>query len=205
MPSELDLMRAGQLYNSTAAELVKMRATAKQKVYRYNQTAPEANALRAQILQELIDCPSRDAYIEVPFRMDYGSNVHIGANFYANYDSIFLDIAPITIGDNVMLGPRVSLYTAGHPLVVSVRNEFLEYGHPITIGNNVWIGGNAVICPGVTIGDNTVIGAGAIVTKDMPANSLIVGNPAHVLRSLTAADEQYWQAEKQRYLAARNQ
>jgi maltose O-acetyltransferase len=104
-----------------------------------------------------------------------------------------------------MLGPRVSLYTAGHPLVASVRNEFLEYGHPITIGNNVWIGGNAVICPGVTIGDNTVIGAGAIVTKDMPANSLIVGNPAHVLRSLTAADEQYWQAEKQRYLAARNQ
>ena len=101
-----------------------------------------------------------------------------------------------------MFGPAVSVYTAGHPVVASVRNEDLEYGHPITIGNNVWIGGNAVICPGVTIGDNVVIGAGAIVTKNIPANVIAAGNPARVIRPLTANDERFWQGEKQAYLEA---
>jgi maltose O-acetyltransferase len=154
MSTERNLMLAGKLYNSNDAELIQLRKHAQQSIYHYNQTAPEEGAERAKILAALVDCPTADAHIEVPTRMDYGGNLHIGQRFYANYGSIFLDVAPITIGDNVMFGPAVSVYTAGHPIVADVRNEDLEYGHPITIGSNVWIGGNAVICPGVTIGDN---------------------------------------------------
>jgi maltose O-acetyltransferase len=137
-------MLAGKLYNSNDAELIQLRKHAQQSIYHYNQTAPEEGAERAKILAALVDCPTADAHIEVPTRMDYGGNLHIGQRFYANYGSIFLDVAPITIGDNVMFGPAVSVYTAGHPIVADVRNEDLEYGHPITIGSNVWIGGNAV-------------------------------------------------------------
>ncbi|GAJ26023.1 maltose O-acetyltransferase [Liquorilactobacillus sucicola DSM 21376 = JCM 15457] len=204
MTSEKKMMIAGKLYSSNDAELVKMRQNSKQRVYTYNQTLPQENTKRTQLLKEMIDCPSEDAYIEIPTRMDYGENIHLGKNFYANYDSIFLDIAPISIGDNVLFGPRVGLYTAGHPLAASVRNEYLEYGHPIKIGNNVWLGGGVTICPGVTIGDNTVIGAGAVVTKDIPANVLAAGVPAHPIRKITATDEKYWQAEKANYLKTRD-
>jgi maltose O-acetyltransferase len=202
MSTERNLMLAGKLYNSNDAELIQLRKHAQQSIYHYNQTAPEEGAERAKILAALVDCPTADAHIEVPTRMDYGGNLHIGQRFYANYGSIFLDVAPITIGDNVMFGPAVSVYTAGHPIVADVRNEDLEYGHPITIGSNVWIGGNAVICPGVTIGDNVVIGAGAVVTKDIPANVVAAGNPARVIRPINANDERFWQAEKRAYLEA---
>lgn len=204
MSFEHKQMLAGQLYNATDAELVSLRQVAKQKVFQYNQTPPTQAAVQAALLEQLIDCPSQDAYIEAPMRVDYGINLHVGQHFYANYDCIFLDVAPITIGANVMLGPRVSLYTAGHPIVASVRNLELEYGHPITIGDNVWIGGNTVICPGITIGHDVVIGAGSIVTKDIPANSVVAGNPARVIRPITAADERYWQAEQQLYLEAQH-
>ncbi|GEL15674.1 sugar O-acetyltransferase [Pediococcus cellicola] len=203
MQTDRELMNAGQLYNSNDSELIALRRAAKQKIYQYNQTHPEQQDVRQHLLDELLDCPSADPFIEVPTRMDYGYNVHIGKRFYANYDSIFLDIAPIVIGNNVMLGPRVSLYTAGHPIVPDIRNQDLEYGHPITIGNDVWIGGNAVICPGVTIGNNVVIGAGTIVTKDIPDNSVAVGNPGHVIRQITAADQAFWENEKSQYLKRR--
>ncbi|MFC6315244.1 sugar O-acetyltransferase [Lapidilactobacillus achengensis] len=196
MTSERTEMLAGRLYYSPDPELVALRKQAKQQVYQYNQTAPDQGERRSEILAELIDCPSQDAYFEVPMRMDYGHNVHVGRNFYANYDAILLDVAPITIGDNVMLAPRVSLYTAGHPVVASVRNTDLEYGHPITIGDNVWLGGNVVVCPGVTIGSNVVVGAGAVVTKDLPDNVVAAGVPARVIRPITAADEAYWQGEQ---------
>jgi maltose O-acetyltransferase len=135
--------------------------------------------------------------------MDYGVNVHLGKNFYANYDSIFLDVAPISIGDNVMIGPRTSLYTAGHPLSATVRRDGLEYGHPITIGDDVWIGGSVTICPGVTIGDNVVIGAGSVVTKDIPSGVLAAGVPATPIRPITEADEIYWDAEAAKYWDAK--
>ncbi|WP_261806096.1 sugar O-acetyltransferase [Lapidilactobacillus luobeiensis] len=196
MTSERTEMLAGHLYYSPDPELVALRQQAKLQIYQYNQTAPAENEKRAAILACLIDCPSKDAYFEVPMRMDYGHNVHIGRNFFANYDAIFLDVAPITIGDNVMLAPRVSLYTAGHPVVASVRNTDLEYGHPITIGNNVWLGGNVVVCPGVTIGNNVVVGAGAVVTKDIPDNVVVAGVPAKVIRPITAADEKEWQQQQ---------
>ncbi|MFD0897873.1 sugar O-acetyltransferase [Loigolactobacillus binensis] len=200
MATDHDLMLTNQLYDSTAAELVQLRACAKRKVYRYNQSTPAEATLRAQLLKQLLDCPSADAYIKPPLQVDYGQNLHIGHHFYANADCLFLDVAAITIGNNVMLGPHVALYTAGHPIVASVRNENLEFGQPITIGDNVWIGGNVVVCPGVTIGANAVIGAGAVVTKDVPPAVVVVGNPAQVLRPITAADEAYWQAQRQTYL-----
>ncbi|MFD1671370.1 sugar O-acetyltransferase [Agrilactobacillus yilanensis] len=203
MTSEKELMRTDQLYNAGDAELTAWRNRTKQLIFEYNQSAPAAESTRNALLQKLLDNPTKDAYIEAPTRMDYGQNIHLGAHFYANYESIFLDTAQITIGDNVLLGPRVSLLTAGHPIDPTVRNEGLEFGKPITIGNDVWIGGSVTVCPGVTIGSNVVIGAGAVVTQDIPANSVATGVPAKVLRKITTQDQQTWTAEKKRYLANR--
>ena len=136
--------------------------------------------LRVNLLQKLFD----DFLIEQPFNCDYGYNIRIGENFYANVGCTILDVAPVTIGDNVMLAPNVNIYTAGHPLDAEIRNSGLEYAYPVNIGNNVWIGGNVTIVPGVTIGANTVIGAGSVVTKDIPANVVAVGNPCRVVRKI---------------------
>ncbi|WP_179394828.1 sugar O-acetyltransferase [Lacticaseibacillus absianus] len=199
MTKDSTRMLAGQLYDASDPVLHDARVHARTLVARYNDLGPEDKAERKALLATMIDCPSGDAYIEAPTRLDYGTNVHVGPNFYANYESIFLDVAPITIGANVMLGPRVGLYTAGHPLDAAVRVAGLEYGHPITIGDNVWLGGNVTVCPGVTIGDNVVVGAGSVVTKDLPANVVAAGVPARPLRKLTANDARYWQAEQDAY------
>jgi maltose O-acetyltransferase len=127
---------------------------------------------------------SSNFWIEPPFYCDYGYNITIGENFYANYNCTILDCAQVKIGDNVMCGPNVSLFTAGHPLDFQIRNQGWEYAYPIIIGNNVWLGGGVIVNPGITIGDNAVIGSGSVVTKDIPANSLAVGNPCKVIRKL---------------------
>lgn len=129
------------------------------------------------------------AFINPPFYCDYGFHIEVGKNFFANYNCTILDVAKVTIGDNCQLAPNVAIYTAGHPVHPETRNSGYEYGIPVTIGNNVWIGGNSVICPGVTIGDNVVIGAGSVVTKDIPANVIAAGNPCRVLRQITDADK----------------
>ncbi|WP_225046903.1 sugar O-acetyltransferase [Lacticaseibacillus kribbianus] len=201
MATDKELMVAGKLYYSGGAELQAGRERARELVYAFNQTAPKQMDERQEILNQLIDSPSGDPYMEVPIRVDYGENVHVGQRFYANYDCILLDIAPITIGDHVMFGPRVGLYTAGHPLIPAIRNADLEYGHPITIGDNVWLGGNVTVCPGVTIGANTVVGAGAVVTHDLPANVVAAGVPAKVIRPITEADKADWEAQKAAYEA----
>ncbi|MNC32530.1 Maltose O-acetyltransferase [compost metagenome] len=125
---------------------------------------------------------SLDAYIEPSFRCDYGYNIFLGKNFYANFDCVILDVCPVHIGDNCMLAPGVHIYTATHPLDAETRNSGVEFGKPVTIGHNVWIGGRAVINPGVTIGDNVVVGSGSVVTKDIPANAVVAGNPARVIK-----------------------
>lgn len=199
MTSEKDLMLAGQPYIAKDEQLSKERDTGHQLVYEFNQTPPRDQAKAEKLLNEkIIDAPSMDAYIDLPVHIDYGPNIHVGKRFYANFNCTFLDSAPITIGDNVMLAPNVSLYTAGHPLDSAIRNDpmDLETAEPITIGNNVWLGGSVVICPGVTIGDNVIVGAGAVVTKDIPDNVIAVGNPARVLRQLTAKDHQYWEEQR---------
>lgn len=131
-------------------------------------------------------------FINPPFYCDYGYNIHVGKGFFANYNCTILDVAPVRFGDNCLLAPNVAIYTAGHPIHPVSRNSAYEYGIEVNIGNNVWIGGNAVICPGVTIGDNCVIGAGSVVTKDIPAWSVAAGNPARVIKTITEDDKKYY-------------
>ena len=134
--------------------------------------------------------------IQSPFYCDYGFNISIGEYFFSNYNLVILDIAPVKIGDNVMFGPNVSLYTAGHPIHPVSRNSGYEYGLPITIGDNVWLGGNVVVTPGVTIGENTVIGAGSVVVNDIPANVVAAGNPCRVVREIREEEIDYIYKDK---------
>lgn len=140
-----------------------------------------------KVVSELLDASS-GAFINPPFYCDYGKRIHVGKNFFANYNCTILDVADVIIGDNCQLAPNVAIYTAGHPLHPDSRNSGYEYGKKITIGDNVWIGGNTVICPGVNIGSNVVIGAGSVVTKDIPDWSIAVGNPCKVQKVITEAD-----------------
>ena len=141
-----------------------------------------------KIVNELLGKSGSDTFINPPFYCDYGSHIEVGKNFFANYNCTMLDVGMIRIGDNVQIAPNVAIYTAGHPVHPATRNTSYEYGIDVTIGNNVWIGGNVVICPGVTIGDNVVIGAGSVVTKDLPAWTVAAGNPCKVIRKITEAD-----------------
>ncbi len=183
MKTEKEKMLAGELYLSEDEELVKDRLKAKKLCHQYNNLNPESKEEKKAILQELFQT-EQAPYIEPDFYCDYGYNIKIGENFYANHNCVFLDVNTITIRDNVMLGPAVQIYTATHPLEAEARNSGRELGFPIVIGNNVWIGGGAVIQPGVKIGDNAVIGAGAVVTKDIPANVFAGGNPARVIKEI---------------------
>lgn len=155
------------------------------------------------LFRELFGSMGEGSYVEPPFYCDYGSNIHVGKNFYMNAGGTILDVVDVTIGDDVFIGPNVGIYPPYHPTVASIRNKALEGGKPITIGSNVWIGGGATICPDVTIGTNVVIGAGAVVTKDIPDNSVAVGVPARVIHTLDDTDEQHWKAEEDDYLAAK--
>jgi len=181
--TEKEKMLAGELYRiERGGELLQELDAAKEKCYEYNQLAPSKKVERKQILQELLGQVGQHYIVEQPFHCDYGYNITIGENFYANYNLTILDINPVTFGDNVLVGPNCSFYTAGHPLDAELRKLGLEFGKPIKVGNNVWFGGNVVVLPGVTIGDNVVIGAGSVVTKDIPANSVAVGNPCKVVQ-----------------------
>ena len=140
-----------------------------------------------EVIGELLP-GSEGAFINPPFYCDYGTHIKVGKNFFANYNCTIIDVAEVTIGDNCQMAPNVAIYTAGHPVYPGTRNSAYEYGKAITIGHNVWLGGNSVICPGVSIGDNVVIGAGSVVTKDIPAWSIAAGNPCKVIRKITEAD-----------------
>lgn len=203
MKSQKERMLAGELYVANDPELRRENHRAKRLTRLYNQTTEAQPQERQRLLSEMFKQIGAGGYLEPPFHTDYGTNTTIGKHFYANYDAIFVDVGPITIGDNVMFGPRVGLYTAGHPLDAVIRNEQLEYGKAITIGDNVWFGGNVVVNPGVTIGSNVVIGSGSIVTHDIPDNVVAVGNPCRVLRELSQRDKDYWEAQKAAYEADR--
>ncbi|MGN0404869.1 MAG: sugar O-acetyltransferase [Bariatricus sp.] len=144
-----------------------------------------------EIVKKLLG-KSDGAFINPPFYCDYGFHIEVGKNFFANYNCTILDVAKVKIGDNCMMAPNVAIYTAGHPVHPDTRNTAYEYGIEVNIGNNVWIGGNSVICPGVTIGDNVVIGAGSVVTKDIPDWSVAAGNPCRVIRKITEADRKLY-------------
>lgn len=189
MSREKDKMLSGELYKSFDAELLAERQRAKEIVFRYNSLQPSMIEERNELLKSLFGSVKGNFFIEPPFRCDYGCNIEIGENFYANYNLVILDCAKVTIGDNVLIGPNVGIYTAGHPLHFELRNEEWEFAYPITIEDNVWIGGNVVLNPGVTVGRNSVVGSGSVVTKDIPANVVAAGNPCRVIREITDADK----------------
>lgn len=183
--TEKEKVRQGLHYNPNYdEELILERTRAKDLCYEYNQILPSNIKQRENKIRELLGGTKEKFLIEQPFYCDYGYNIQIGENFYANHNCVILDGAKVTFGNNVFIAPNCGFYTAGHPIEVDKRNEGIEYAKPITIHDNVWIGGNVVVLPGVTIGRNSVIGAGSIVTKDIPENVIAVGNPCKVLRKI---------------------
>lgn len=188
MKSEKEKMIAGESYYSGDSELVADRKKARQWMAQINQEMD--NKKRSALIKQAFGQTKEHLYMEPVVHFDYGYNISVGENFYANFNAILLDICPITIGDNCMLAPNVQLYTAYHPLDPVERNSGYENGAPITIGNNVWIGGGSVILPGVTLGDNVVVGAGSVVTKSFPDNVVIAGNPARIIKQLASDAEQ---------------
>jgi maltose O-acetyltransferase len=178
MPSEREKMIAGELYRASDPELAAAHLHAQGLLARYNASAPRDASQRDALLRELFGAVGDGTVVKPRFMCDYGFNIRAGRNLFVNYDCIFLDVAPIDIGDDVQIAPAVQLYTATHPLDPAVRRSGLESGRPIRIGDNVWIGGGAIVLPGVTIGDDAVIGAGSVVTRDVPAGVVVVGNPA---------------------------
>ncbi|MCL1949908.1 MAG: sugar O-acetyltransferase [Turicibacter sp.] len=197
--TEKEKMLNEQLYLSSHPELENMRRKARQLIRAFNQSTEEEAELRTQILKELFNSTGEQLYMEPPLRVDYGCNISIGENFYANFDTIILDVARVTIGKNVMFAPRVGIFTASHPIDAGVRVRGLEFGQEVTIADNTWIGANAIINPGVRIGSNTIIGSGSVVTKNIPDGVIAVGNPCRVLREITDADRQHWEALESDY------
>jgi maltose O-acetyltransferase len=182
--SEKEKMLANEPYFASDPELIDMLEKAQNLLHIFNSSLPVENKKRQQIVRGLLGSVGQKFEIKPPFRCDYGCNIYAKENLYINYDCIILDCNKVYIGNNVLLAPKVQIYTAYHPLDPQMRRSGLEMAAPITIGNDVWIGGGAIICPGVEIGDNSTIGAGSIVAKNIPANVVAVGNPCKVIRAI---------------------
>lgn len=183
MKTEKQKMLAGELYDPQDPELSGERANCRDLCQALNATREDETEVRRRLLTELFG-QETNAWLQPPFYCDYGTNIRLGTNVFFNFNCVILDVALVTIGDNVLIGPAVQIYTATHPLDTSERRKMLESAKPITIGLDVWIGGGAIICPGVSIGDRTVIGAGSVVTRDIPSDVIAAGNPARILREL---------------------
>jgi maltose O-acetyltransferase len=182
MLSEKQKMLAGFDYIAADPELINERSLAHAKCHEYNAT-PGCFADKSKILAQILGSCGADCYIEPPFFLDYGYNLHLGRNVYMNFNCVILDCAPVKLGDFVKFGPNVQLFTAGHALDGNRRLAGYEFAQPITIGSNVWVGGGSIVLPGVEIGDNTVIGAGSLVSRSIPENVVAFGNPCRVVRS----------------------
>lgn len=183
--TEKEKMLAGMIYDANYdPQLMAERLDCKELCRDYNELRPKNMQARTELLHRLLGEVKGNLLIEQPFVCDYGYNISVGKNFYSNHNLVILDCAKVSFGDNVFIAPNCGFYTAGHPLEASERNKGLEYAQPITVGDNVWFGANVSVLPGVTIGDKCVIGAGSVVNKDIPANSLAVGNPCKVIRTI---------------------
>ncbi len=183
MSSEREKMLAGDLYNASDLELVEARLVARERCHAINSASPRDEDHRLGLLRELFASGGESVWLEPPFRCDYGTNIFLGKKVYFNFDCVILDVCEVRIGDYVFVAPGVHIYTASHPLE-AIQRRTQEFGKPVTIGNDVWIGGKAIICPGVTVGDRSVIGAGSVVTKDVPPAVVVAGNPARVIREI---------------------
>lgn len=177
-------MLAGELYNALDPQLSEERLKARLLIKALNDTREDEPEERSRILKELLPNAAEGLWLQPPFYCDYGYNIKLGRNVFFNFNCVILDVMQVTIGSRTLFGPNVQIYTATHPVNYKERASGLEYAKPITIGENVWVGGSAVICPGVSIGDRTVIGAGSVVTKDIPADVFAAGNPCKVIRPL---------------------
>jgi len=184
--TEKEKMIAGEMYNAFIPQLLSERLACRERIYDYNLTRPSESSKRDEIIRKIFGQFGTNSVIEPPLQCDYGYNVYWGDNSFANYNLVLLDTCPIYVGNYVLIGPDVKLYAATHPTDPQERLNGLEYGKPIRIGNNVWIGGGTVVVAGATIGDNSVIGAGSVVVKDIPANVVAVGNPCKVVKQLQA-------------------
>lgn len=187
--SEKEKKLAGEIYDSNKNEFIKDIYNAQDKCFEYNQIKPSKLEERKELMKTILGKTKQNFLIEQPFICDYGYNIEIGEKFYSNHNLTILDANKVKFGDNVYIGPNCSFYTVGHPIDYVERNKGLEYAKPIKVGNNVWIGGNVVILPGVTIGDNVVIGAGSVVTKDIPSNRVAVGNPCKVIKQIQKGEK----------------
>lgn len=182
--TELQKMLSNELYIATDPLLTAMRSKARKLFVRYNQTSYDDIETRRTLIEELLGKAGKNLDIQAPFYCDYGSHIYTGDNVFMNFNCIILDCAEVSIGNNVLFGPNVQIYTAYHPVLASERIQGPELAAPITIEDNVWIGGGAIICKGVTVGENVTIGAGSVVTRDIPPNVFAAGNPCKVIRQL---------------------
>ncbi len=198
---QVERMLSGKLYSCAYGDSERENMFKKRNEFldAFNATSYGDYKTREELCKTYFGKTGEHVGINKPFHCDYGCNIYLGERFYANFDCVMLDVARIIIGDDVLLAPKVSIYTAGHPIDAEVRNTGLEYGYEVKIGNSVWIGGNSVICPGVTIGDNVVIGANSVVTKDIPSNVVAAGNPCKVIRSITEKDKEYWSSQAEEF------
>ena len=189
-------MKDGRLYFCTDEEIANEQLKCLDLLYDYNQTRPTEQAKRRELLKVLLAEVGENCYIEPPLHANWGRNTHLGSNVYANFNLTLVDDTDVYIGDSVMIGPNVTIATAGHPIDPELRRKVAQFNIPVRIGNNVWIGAGAVILPGITIGDDSVIGAGSIVTKDIPAGVVAVGNPCRVLRPISDRDREFYYKDR---------
>ena len=186
-------LHTGELYLPDDPEIVSLQQECLERLYEYNATRPHESEKRAALLQEMFAQIGEGCYIEPPFHANFGGgHVHFGKNVYANFGLTMVDDTHIYVGDYTMFGPNVIVATAGHPILPALREKSYQYNMPVHIGRNCWIGGGAIILPGITIGDNVVVGAGSVVTKDLPSNVVAVGNPCRILREVSEHDKEYY-------------
>ncbi|PWJ51861.1 Acetyltransferase (isoleucine patch superfamily) [Faecalicatena contorta] len=187
--SEKEKCQLGLLYDANYdKDLIEERNRCKDLCHLFNSCLPSEHEKRGDIMRRILGKTGKEFLIEQSFWCDYGYNIAIGENFYANHGCVILDAANVTFGDNVFIAPNCGFYTAGHPVSPDLRNRGLEYARSITVGDNVWFGGNVSVMPGVVIGDNTIIGSGSVVTKNIPSGVIAAGNPCRVLRNITSEE-----------------
>ncbi len=195
-----EIIRSGSLYNCSIenadAEMARRRMECKELLHDFNTARPSEIEKRAKILGRVFADMGENCYVEPPLYANWGNHVHVGKNFYANFSLTLVDDADIYIGDNVMIAPNVTIATGTHPIDPDLREQVYQYNLPVHIGNRVWIGAGAILLPGVTIGDDSVIGAGSVVTKDIPAGVVAVGNPCRVMRKITKNDKEYYYKDR---------
>ena len=187
-----DRIKAGKLFTDMGEGLPQERLRGKELMYEFNHTRPSEVEKRERLIREMFATVGENAWIEPPIYFSYGSNIHIGKNFYANFNFTIVDDYTVTIGDNVLIAPNVTITVTGHPVHHELRKSGEMFSFPVTLGNNVWIGSNVVINPGITIGDNSVIGAGSVVTNNIPPDVVAVGVPCRVIRNINERDREYY-------------